>query len=33
VIFIELRDASGTAKGGVREGEMAERAHGLRSEL
>ncbi|OQO94920.1 aspartate--tRNA ligase [Saccharomonospora piscinae] len=32
VIFIDLRDASGIAQIVFREGEMAERAHGLRSE-
>jgi aspartyl-tRNA synthetase len=32
VIFIDLRDASGTAQVVFREGEMAERAHRLRSE-
>ncbi|HEY0815583.1 MAG TPA: aspartate--tRNA ligase [Pseudonocardia sp.] len=33
VIFIDLRDASGTAQVVFREGEMAERAHRLRSEF
>ena len=33
VIFIDLRDASGTAQVVFREGEMAERAHRLRAEL
>src|SRR3954470_24126583 len=33
VIFIDLRDASGSAQVGFREGEMAERAHRLRSEF
>jgi len=33
VIFIDLRDASGVAQVVFREGEMAERAHGLRSEF
>lgn len=33
VIFIDLRDASGTAQIVFREGEMAERAHRLRSEF
>src|SRR5438270_12295423 len=32
VIFIDLRDASGVAQVVFREGEMAERAHRLRSE-
>ena len=32
VIFIDLRDASGVAQVVFREGEMAERAHGLRGE-
>jgi aspartyl-tRNA synthetase len=33
VIFIDLRDSSGTAQVVFREGEMAERAHRLRSEF
>ena len=33
VIFIDLRDASGTAQVVFREGEMAERAHRLRAEF
>src|SRR4029078_9692723 len=33
VIFIDLRDASGVAQVVFREGEMAERAHRLRSEF
>ncbi|GAA1020891.1 MULTISPECIES: aspartate--tRNA ligase [Amycolatopsis] len=33
VIFIDLRDASGVAQVVFREGEMAERAHALRSEF
>src|SRR5436309_6521407 len=33
VIFIDLRDASGVAQVVFREGEMAERAHQLRSEF
>ena len=33
VIFIDLRDASGAAQVVFREGEMAERAHRLRSEF
>jgi aspartyl-tRNA synthetase len=33
VIFVDLRDASGTAQVVFREGEMAERAHRLRSEF
>jgi aspartyl-tRNA synthetase len=33
VIFVDLRDASGVAQVVFREGEMAERAHGLRSEF
>ncbi|MBN6040859.1 aspartate--tRNA ligase [Amycolatopsis sp. 195334CR] len=33
VIFIDLRDASGVAQVVFREGEMAERAHSLRSEF
>ncbi len=33
VIFIDLRDASGTAQVVFREGEMAERAHRLRTEF
>lgn len=33
VIFIDLRDASGTAQVVFREGEMADRAHRLRSEF
>ncbi|GAA5102233.1 aspartate--tRNA ligase [Haloechinothrix salitolerans] len=33
VIFIDLRDATGVAQVVFREGEMAERAHGLRSEF
>ncbi|WP_034270728.1 aspartate--tRNA ligase [Haloechinothrix halophila] len=33
VIFIDLRDATGVAQVVFREGEMAERAHGLRAEF
>src|SRR3978361_1629671 len=33
VIFIDLRDSSGSAQVVFREGEMAERAHRLRSEF
>ena len=33
VIFIDLRDASGSAQVVFREGEMAERAHRLRAEF